>query len=345
MATSSTGAEATIKTEDLRTLGLEEDLSLLEIALAGNSSPEEPNIAVISEPLAGREQVLEYAIEQSPTIADRVTLSDTRIDSKVFDDRAADIQVIDNCHYLYTRQIGGFDVLDAVLDTIAISDTVIISSWNRYAWEYLVAVRSIDRVFPVQITLPALDPEQIGEVITRTYDTDELHFVDDREIEHDSLVETTAHELAIGSTRSITLPRPRLNFDVLRSWRAADADIDIRELVFARLTDLANGNPGIAKAIWEQSVSDGTISLNGLQEPPRGIELTDSEAYALQIILTKERLRTDVLASIVNESDIDRLLQSLVQQRLVERDGNQVAVRPIALPTIIGELERRRLLW
>jgi hypothetical protein len=344
VATVATDTETRVDIDELRTLGLEEDLAHLAASISGSPPEGRPNVAVVSPPLAGRDRVLDYAAEQAPSTTDRVRFSSISTDSNVFDGLGSDIQLMDNCQFLYRRRIGGFDVLDTVLDEIVRSDTVVVSSWNSYAWDYLVDVKSIDRVFPVQIELPALTPAQTAALITTTYDTDGLRFVDDRDPDSGSPLEMTTYDVAIGTDRSITVPLPTLNRTVVRSWRTADEAVDIRDLIFERIAARSNGNPGVAKAIWEQSVDNGTISLTDIEEPPRDIELTDVEAFALRILLTKERLAPDVLASIINESAIDRILQSLVQQHLVERDGGQVTIRPMALSTIVTELDRRRLL-
>lgn len=92
---------------DLRAAGLGRLFDEIDAAVADHLAGSVSNVAVIADPFAGREVLVEYADEALGAASGRVTLDTvvTSLDDVEFPD--TEVVLIDGCHYLYSRRING----------------------------------------------------------------------------------------------------------------------------------------------------------------------------------------------------------------------------------------------
>jgi hypothetical protein len=135
---------------------VEGDAEGLDDALADPAG----TVAVVADPFFDHETVLDHAA--STLDATRVRLGPGTESVPTFDDGPV---VADGCHHLYARRVGGFDPIDRFLDRLASASCRVVTSWNRYSWNYLHAVRDLGDAFRHVLTLPSLWAERIGATI------------------------------------------------------------------------------------------------------------------------------------------------------------------------------------
>jgi len=162
-------------------IGFKDEIESIQKAITGFESGQKLDIAIISEPFAGR-TTLVNAIDE--LTAHRVTkLSFSSIvknkEAVMFPERPKKIIVIDNCHFLYMRRIGGFEIIEDFLKSVVSSNNLFITTWNLYSWNYLDEVINIGQSFPIQVKLPKFSPSELKELILSGYKEDELKFLDD----------------------------------------------------------------------------------------------------------------------------------------------------------------------
>ncbi|MEF8867431.1 MAG: hypothetical protein V5A60_07605 [Haloarculaceae archaeon] len=92
---------------DLRAAELGDRFDAVDAAIAAHLEGNVSNVAVIAEPFAGREVLVEYADEAFGAASQRVSYDGVVDDPGEFVFPNAEVVVVDGCHYLYTRQIGG----------------------------------------------------------------------------------------------------------------------------------------------------------------------------------------------------------------------------------------------
>lgn len=117
-------------------------------------------VAVVADPFFDREAVLDHA--ENALDATRGRLAPA---AGTLPDFSARPVVVDDCHHLYARRVGGFDPLDRFLERLASASGPVVTSWNRYSWNYLDAVRGLGDTFRHVRTLPSLSTERIAAAI------------------------------------------------------------------------------------------------------------------------------------------------------------------------------------
>lgn len=313
---------AALTAHDLHALGIDEELDEVTAAVDDGLT-----VAVISEPFAGRTAVLEHVEAE----LDRVE----RQSAAGFDEGSdADVRLFEDCHRLYSRQIDGFERLDAFLDRIATADGVCVTSWNEYAWRYLDKTKEVTESFEVVVELPTVGVEQLLSWLGETIDS-EVEYVDDTE------------ELPTGfDTSEITsVSALREQLGLLRSG----GDNEPQQAVFQAIRRISGGNPGVAKRLWadvaDTAERDGVVRTSALVEfDVDRPHLDYDEAFALQVIVSNERLPKSELEGVVG-STLDRPLRRFEDQGLVTLDGEHVEIVPEALKNLVGHLENRRMVW
>ncbi|WP_062397359.1 hypothetical protein [Methanogenium cariaci] len=136
------------------------------------------HIAVIADPFAGQNILMDGILRRHP---DRVIHLPffSIVKSRNFLTQITghkDIVVMDHCHFLATRKIGGFAMLDAFLDHLSTSERLFITQWNSFTWSYLQATRHIDTFFPVIIDLPDINSKTLKPLIMSRY-TEGIEFI------------------------------------------------------------------------------------------------------------------------------------------------------------------------
>jgi hypothetical protein len=334
---------STLSVSDLEAAGLDGRLDTLDAVLDDAGADPGPNVAVLSEPLAGKRSLLEHALAQ---LDDPVHVSLDGVgggELPPFDGTRP--TVVENCQYLFTREIGGFDRLDSFLERLALSEPLVLTSWNAFAWEYLNAVRDIGESFSMTIRLPSLSGEQIRALLDAREDVRDPGFVTTAEYGWFKTIDVDRYPLALWGSRTVDLPIPRPNTEWVSSWFVDDTSESIESVVYEKISRVASGNPGVALALWRESITNGEIAPADVREPDADHGIDPTQAQLLWVILCKGSVSRDTLDSLFEDVSVDKELQTLVDRGLVAIDGPIVSVPPAPMSEAVAELRRRRMLW
>lgn len=345
----------TIPVADLRAAGLDEEVEALSKVVAQYLDDEkdldraDSNVAVVSDPFAGRAALLDYAEELLGDDVVRVGLESVVTDPGRLPDIPSDRPLlVDDCQYLYRRCIGGFDVLDRFLERLAMTDTLVVTSWNRYAWGYLAAVRGVGESFPLEIHIPPLTAAQTAAVVTAHRDGDEPAFVDAGTAGRVKTVTVDRRPVSLPGDRTVDVPVVRANPAWLTSWTTRDADESIEAVVYEKLRRVSHGNPGIATTVWEHSVretDDGAeIAPGYIEDPVTQLDRIDEpKAFLLLLVVSMESVRRATLEEVL-DAPVDTDLQALASEGVVSVTDDRVRLEPVGLHPAVDSLRRRRML-
>jgi hypothetical protein len=296
-------------------------------------------VAVVADPFCDRDAVLDHA--RSTLGATRVRLEPAAEAGSI--PAFADGPVVaDDCHHLYARRVGGFDPLDELLDRLASASCRVVTSWNRYSWNYLSAVRDLDDAFRHVVTLPPLSAEQIATTIRRRHGT--LPAFAESPGRGSSPVTAATYEVPLPRRGPVSVRLPIVDVDYVTAWLGNRDRPAPEELVFQCLTRLSNGNPGVATAVWDACVDGDVVTPVDLDLPVERTDPGDDAAAVLGVVVTNESVTREKLRAVVPDASLDRALGALVDRGFVGR-GDPVMLSPDGLPGAIAVLDRRRWLW
>ncbi|WP_323676574.1 hypothetical protein [Halorubellus sp. PRR65] len=311
---------------------LDDDHEAFAAAVSGEASGP---VAVVGDPFAGRETVLDRA--ERALDATRITLAPGDGVDRIREAFGDGPVVVEGCQHLYERRVGGFAALSTFLDELASVDATVVTGWNRYAWAYLTAVRGLDREFAVTVEIRPLPVDRIAELVLGRYDEMPEFVVEDPN--DDGFVGTSRREIGWRGW-SVSVPVPRLNV-LSTKERLSGGDLDPRDVTFGRLAAVSDGNVGVATALWE--TQQGTeVRPSDVAVPALDRTLDREEAFCLRLVLSKERITRTRLSRVVD--GIDRVLGRLARAGLVSVEDGTVELVPAALPTAADASERSRVL-
>lgn len=362
----------TVPIEDLRAAGFGDEVERVGTAVAeyldrGTGT----NVAVVAEPYAGRDALLEYAASLVDDEATRVRLAPSAADGEpptlpdataTADGTQADggaeaagggetdpdrpgVLVVADCHHLFDRHIDGFATLDAFLDRLALSDPLVVTSWNRHAWRYLDAVRDVGDSFPVTVEVPPLSADQLRTVIESRFGPDLPAVVDTGRAGRIEEVVIERYEADLPGGRTVAVPYPSPNTAWLAARSVGGAEESLEAVVYEKLRRISGGNPGVAAAVWERSVRDGEIAPAYIEAPATGDEFDDDAAFLLWTLVATESADVDRLDALFQDRPVEAVLQRLVQQDLVTVTDRTATIDAASLPAAVTVLERRGLAW
>lgn len=269
------------------------------------------NAVLVSEPFGGRSDVLDTV--ESRFDAERVSYSSVAEPRDLPPSLPSnDVVLVDGCEYLYTRRVDGFTTLEGFIDSVASTDATVVSSWNSYAWSYARHAADVG-VLGTTVELPTLDAAEIARTLADEYDVSE--FRDDYD------------EVMSDDTAAL---RDRLPYGVGRIIEQTS------ENVFEKISAASGGNPGVARAVYEERL---------WQDDADGLFLTDDQAFALRVVLSKGEVHRDVLRSVVRPRSVDAVVRTLSDADVVDLDGERVALCRERLVDTVDYLRRRRLVW
>lgn len=329
---------------DLRAAGLGDRFDAIDAAVGDHLDGTHSNVAVIGEPFAGRDVLIEYADEKFGAASQRLTIDSVVEDIGDIEFPNAEVIVVEGCHYLYTRQIGGYEVLDEFLAEIVERDAMVVTSWNRYAWDYLRAIRDIEHTFPVQIRIPTLEAAAVTELLLNHYGPDGPEFVQTGDGGRVKSIGFSEHELGVGS-RSVGIPVPELNLEYITSRSQSDEYGDIEAVVFQKLAYLSDGNPGVAGRLWERSVRDGEIAPAYVEEVDDTLDVDDDEAFLLELVLAKGEVSVEMLQDVLVNVPVQRSLGTLTNKGVLSVSDGRVSLVPDRLYASVDHLRGRQLIW
>lgn len=327
-------------------LDFDDELAQFDAALETTDSDDptdSAHVAVVADPFGGRRHLLDAVATRLGDTAERVDLA-VEDAGDFLADTTAEVVLADDCHRLFRRRVGGFDRLDRFLDELTAFDGLVVTSWNRFAWEYLDAVRSVSRSFPTLVRVSALSKPEMQTYLTAEFGEPLPTFVDVPSDHRDTLVTTSERSVTVWRDRTVTVPVPTLSREYIRHRLGRDGD-SLEDRVFERLTRLSDGNPGVARAIWRRTVDEGTLRLADLTNDVDSLDLEYDVGYVLYLVLTSEEVDRATLVELVGDSLLDRQLRELADAGVVTIDGSHVSLDPTGLQVVVDYLRRRRILW
>jgi hypothetical protein len=327
-----------------------EEIGNIQVAIAEFKSHNKSNIAIIAEPFAGKTAFIEEV--DSKNLHKTTMLSLTAMvkhkDEITLPEQSRMIVIIDDCQFLYSRRIGGFDILMDFLNTVSAADHLFITTWNVYSWDYLEQVVTIGKYFPIQIRLPKFTPSTIKEYILSEYAPGEIEFKKDTEEKKEKIVNFTRYPVTIKPLKiSFTINLLKINYSLLKSrlYRKEEI-IAIEDIIFDKINHFSRGNPGLAKILWHKSLEYPVIKPSYIKDFSVNIDLDYDESFILGIILAMKVIWKEELNEIVgDEFQVDEIVYRLLEQGLISVDDGMCSINPEALPNIVEFLKKSRIVW
>ena len=214
--------------------------------------------------------------------------------------------VLDDCHALFLRRIGGFDAIEFFLQIVNLTDGLHfwVLTFNHFSWSYLTRVKRREHYFGKVIQIAPWSESDIEELISkRTMMTGcKPNFTD--------LVVTRDEGEDIA-------------FEVVKSARG----------YFRLLHEFCKGNPRVALLYWLRSLkpgeTDDIIQVGLFKMPPPRVTQTMADNYwfALTAIAQHGKLSTSEIAEIVNtdEGFCAMALNYFEEMDIIELDCNDRA--------------------
>lgn len=336
----------TLSADQLEPAGLAERVRAVErVVDAYRAKDRGASVAVVSGPFGGRAALADAVAGRLDGAVER-----RRLEAVVSPDDVPALTdteplLLEDAQYLHTRRIGGFEPLDRFMERLARTDGLVVTTWNRFAWRYLAAVRDLDRPFTRVIDVPPLDAAGLRAVAADWFGPERPAFVDRGSAGRIRTVSVETASIALPGGGSVAVPYPSPNPAWLAAWNRAVDDRSVETVVFEKLNRLAGGNPGVAAAIWERSYSDGEIAPGDLEALSLDRSLTDDEALLLWFVVSLEAVDRDVLAELRGIGRLDVTLEPLRADGLLAVDAGRVSIRAEAVPAAVAALDRKGMLW
>lgn len=334
-----------LSTEHLDVAGLRSVLDTLAPAIESHPVDQPVTVAVVSDPFGGREAVIDALASRLDGPTERIQYESTVDPEDVPDPATVDTLVIEDAHYLYSRRIGGFEALREFIEGLVGSDTHVVTSWNRHSWHYLREIRGVDDLIDHCVMIPSLGVPELRDFLTARFGPDLPEFVDRGSAGRVKTfaVESAPISLPVGGT--LEVPRPSVNPAWIASWSAPDEDRSIERVVYEKIARVAEGNPGVAEAIWERGVRDGELAPGDIEDPAVDSTLDDDAVFLLWNLAAFESLGRESLHEVVGTGQLDARIHELAARDLISVDGDRASLVPHALPATVSVLEREGLLW
>jgi len=331
-------------------IGFQEEIAKIQTAIADFECGQNLNIAIIAEPFAGKTTIIDAIEKMNPQKVTRLSFSSiVKIKEEIkIPENSKRVVMIDDCNFLYERKIGGFETLEYFLRSTVSSSNIFITTWDLYSWNYLDEVIKIGQYFPVQIKLPKFTKDQIKEFIVSKYEEKEIKFEEDVAFEKEKVFEPSKFTISIKSLeKTINIPYFKINYNVLKvRLLKKEERVGIEDIIFEKIHRISNGNPEVAKVIWEKSLEYPIIKPSKIKEESFYIELDYNESFVLFLILSMKSINNDELSEILGpDFQVDKIIFRLSNQGLITVDDVSCIIRPEALKSIVEFLKKLRLVW
>jgi hypothetical protein len=325
----------------------QKELEQIHAVIGEYDGKEPPHIAVIADPFAGQSVFMEEVLSHYPHRVTHLPFYSVVKNTDFIDTlrRTQEIVLMERCHFLALRRIGGFTALDAFLDFLATTDKLFITGWNSFSWSYLNAAHRIEDIFSVVIRLPRLDTPALKAMILAHSDHP-VTYIDDTPSEEKHLFSVVRHPIRVPFSDA-PLYLPWIRFSPSRN--ASDGEPTQEEAqtaIFDRIAQTAQGNYGVAQRLWERSLEADTIKMSRIPTDPCTVSMSINESCLLMIILSMESISFADLEDIAQpEIDVKQVLYRLGVQGLVEEEKGHYRVKPEALNCVTTYLKRNRMVW
>jgi hypothetical protein len=341
-------------------IGLRNEIGKIQAAIADFEVGKKLNVAIIAGLFGGKTTLINEIEKLNLNKVAKITFSEiVRDKKKIFlPDDTKRVVLLDNCHFLYIRKTGGFDILYDFLDLVSSQNRIFITSWNLYSWKYLNEAFELGKYFPVQVIIPAFEKENIKLFILERYEEGEIIFNNGGESEEEPFIYITEYPFELSSVgRKISVPILELNFHYLKrrflgekgkgKEEREEKEMTAEYRVFEKIYLESKGNPGIALKIWELGLDYPHISPENIGSFSYDIKLEYEEAFVLNLILSYQGLKKSEIADMVGSMlRTDEVLFRLLNQELIfQNENDSFRVKPEALRSVIAYLEKLRLVW
>lgn len=334
------------------TLGLQDEIGEIQAAIADFEIGKKLNVAIITGPFGGKTTLINEIEKLNLNRVTKCTFSEIVRDKKEisFTEDTKRIVLLDNCHFLYIRKPGGFDIFYEFLNVISSQNRAFITTWNTYSWKYLNEAFEIWKYFPVQIYIPAFEKEELKFLVLKRYGKGEIKFKNGNESEEEPLIYVARYPLELAALgKKIDIPFLKINIPSLkkRLLNEKEEEVTAEHRVFEKIYLESKGNPGIALRIWELGLDYPHIELKNIGQFSYDIELEHEEAFVLSLILSYESLKkSDIAEMIGSKLRADEIVFQLLNRELIfETKENTFLIRPEALQSVIAYLEKIRMVW
>jgi len=324
------------------------EIDILMKAIDEGLSGKSRHIAIISEYLAGKEDLATKIECGYSGRTARIRLESFVDDISVLSNLPEkDIYIIENCHFLAQRKINGFHIFRQFIDLVSQNNQIWVTTWNIHSWRYLSAVQGIGSSFPVQIIIPQKNYEKLREFILSQH-TSSVFYVIDTPVPRRLIMvrKNLIYEIPFShDTYSMMIYsiRFRLIWAILRG---KSHEIEPDELIFQRLAQISNGNPGIALHIWEKSLDAWEIRMSAMSPPSLNGVMDPDTVYVLSLLLSLETVSIQDLDSVIPEGIyLTMILSHLEAKKIIHIKNNRVSIEPIAFAGITNELKKIRMVW
>ncbi len=338
-------------------IGYKDEIEKIEENIMHFGSGPAANIAIISGPYAGKTTFMDNLYYRFPLMSARIKIP---AEWKSYEDHVRSLNrvreniiFIDDCHLLYQRRVGGFEIMEKFLDHIATHpEHLFITSWNSFSWNYLSEVLHVEKHFPCQIYLSRFEKEEIRFVLMSPYDTGEIIFEtgDKNTIERFLVFDKyPIHIKNIGKT--INIPFFKLDFSLLRSMIEEKLQHEGKErkktpedMAFIRIRDISSGNMLLAQMVWNKSLHNSTVKVDEIYSPSFEAELDYDTTFIGFLILSMGRITQDGLEDAIgDEIDVTRSLAILRKYELIDTKDRICSVNPEAIRYIGSLAEHARM--
>ncbi|AKB81129.1 hypothetical protein MSBR3_0551 [Methanosarcina barkeri 3] len=338
-------------------IGMRDEIGKIQEAIADFEVGKKLNVAIIAGLFGGKTTLIKEIEKLNLSRATKITFSEIVRDEKEISlpGDTKRVVLLDNCHFLYVRKPGGFDIFYEFLDMISSQNRIFITTWNIYSWKYLKEVFELEKYFPVQIVVPAFSKEHLKQLIFNRYEDGEIIFNNGGESDEEPVAYITEYPIELSAIgRKISIPILKINIHYLKKYllnekkeKEEGKEKTAEHRVFERIHLESKGNPGVALKIWKLALDYPHIKPEDVGNFSYDIELEQEEAFVLSLVLSYQGLKkSDIVDIIGSMLKTDEVLFRLLNQELIFEDENKsFRVRPEALRSVIAYLEKLRLVW
>ena len=246
----------------------------------------------------------------------------------VLNAQSSRVVILDDCHHLYMRAIGGFAALDTFLEVVNLTDDrhYWVLAFNKYAWSYVNRVRPREHFFGQVTAMGAWTDREIQDLIQRR---------------------NAEAGMQVSFTDLVVAHEEEGQDDFYEIIKTANG-------FFRLLQDFSSGNPSVALVYWERSIKvgpDGTLQVTLFRRPPAKPvnKLSDDHLFALTAIAQHGALNPAEIAIVIN-SEVgfcDMALNFFDELEVIEIDRRtgRAHITPLYFRQIMSRLSSANFLW
>ncbi|MFH0966473.1 MAG: hypothetical protein V1862_02155 [Methanobacteriota archaeon] len=324
------------------------EIKILLDAIDEGLSGKARHIAIISEYLAGKEDLATKVECIHSGRTTRIRFESFVDDISVLSNLPEnEIYIVENCHFLAQRKIDGFHILRQFIELVSQKNQIWVTTWNIHSWRYLSAVQGISSLFPVQITLPQKNYGKLRDFILSQHTSSVFYVIDTPVPRRLIMVQKnlTFEVPFFHDTYSMMIYGIRFRL-IWAMLRGKSHEVEPDELIFQRLAQISNGNPGIALHIWEKSLEAWEIRMSTMSPPPLNGVMDPDTAYILSMLLSLETVSIQDLQSVTpQEINLNLILAHLEDKKIIAIKETHITIEPLAFAGITTELQKIRMVW